>query len=204
MAKRSTAELERDIAASVALAKPAVIARRKTFDDKAVSLWSDGSLTWGMGFVIKGSPSARTPAQVDQALTAGWLVLGEIEVHDADEVPALIVAARKVARRGGLPGDVRKELAREAPLRPIWTVIEADRAGRPLVRVWRLPRISHPGLAVWDEVRGSHGRGRYQVMQELRERGRGTDAYASTGMQFHDLGKLAAYLRETSQLRSGR
>ena len=180
--------------------KATVIARRKTADGTAVALWNDGTLTWGgIGRVIKGSPNARTPDQVREALRAGWLVVGDVELYDEREVTGLIEAARKVARRGGLPGDVRATFAakNKLKLRPVWTTQEADRAGRPTVRVWRLPRISHPGLAVWDEVRGSHGRGRYQVMKEI---GR-TGAFNSTGVQFHDLDKLAEYLNETSNLR---
>jgi hypothetical protein len=123
--------------------------------------------------------------------------MGEVEIHDAEDVPRLIAAARKVAKRGGKPGDVRDEFAKEAPLRPVWEVQETDRNGNPLVRVWKLPRMSHPGLAVWDEVRGSGGRGRYQVMQEIK---RGSGTYAPTGVQFHDLASLAKYLRETSAL----
>jgi hypothetical protein len=203
-----SAQLDREIAAALAKKADEIIARRKTADDKAVALWSDGSLTWGgVGTVIKGSPHARTAAQIEEALAAGWLVMGEVEAYDADEVPRLIEVARKVARRGGLPGDVRGEFAKSAPLKPLWTVIEADRDGRPLVRAWILPRITHPGMAVWDEVRGSGGRGRYQVMREVTRGvpgqirgGRGSGAYESTGFQFHDLAKLSQYLRETSQL----
>jgi len=178
--------------------KPEVIAQRKTADDKAISLWNDGSLTWGrMGTVIKGSPHPRTDAQIEEALKAGHLVMGDVELYDAADVPRLIEAARKVAKRGGLPGDVRREFAKDAPLRPVWAVQEADRDGKPLVRVWKLPRMSHPGLAVWDEIRGSGARGRYQVMQEMK---RGSGTYAPTGVQFHDLASLAKYLRETSAL----
>ena len=195
---KSSAQLDREIAASLAKKpKDEIVARRKTSDDKEVALWSDGSLTWGRWNVIKGSPHARTPAQIEEALRAGWLVMGEIELYDAEEVPRLIEVARKVARRGGDPGDVRAEFAKGAPLRPLWTIQEADRDGRPQVRVWRLPRLSHPDLAVWDEVRGSRGRGRYQVMREIS---RGSGTYASTGVQFHDLASLQKYLRETSQL----
>lgn len=203
---KSSAQLDREIAA--ALKKDEIIARRKTADDKAVALWSDGSLTWGgVGTVIKGSANPRTAAQIEEALAAGWLVMGDVELYDADEVPRLIEVARKAARRGGLPGDVRREFAKSAPLRPQWTVIEADRDGRPLVRAWVLPRLTHPGIAIWDEVRGSGGRGRYQVMREVTRGpapwlrgGRGSGAYESTGFQFHDLEKLAQHLRETSQL----
>ncbi len=217
----NNAKLDREIAAALAKKSPErspygheifktgekkrdeVIAQRKTFDDKTVALWSDGSITWGrMGTVIKGSPNARTDAQIEQALAAGWLALGEVELCDADEVPGLIGAARKVAAKGGTPGDVRREFAKDAPLRPIWEVLEADRNGRPTLRVWRLPRLTHPGMAVWDTARTAH-LGRYEVMTEMRGAVLGRRStggtYAPTGVRFHDLTKLAKYLRDTSQ-----
>jgi hypothetical protein len=195
---KSAAQLQREINSALAnKPKDEIVARRKTSDHKDVALWSDGTLTWGrIGTVIKGSPHARTPAQVKDALDAGWLVMGEVELYDADDVTRLIEVARKVAKRGGLPGDVRREFAKDAPLKPVWEIQEADRDGKPTVRVWRLPRLSHPGLAVWDEVRGSHGK-RYQVMQEMQH---GSGTYTSIA-QFKDLASLSKYLRETSQLR---
>lgn len=128
---------------------------------------------------------------------ASWLA---DRCHETDEVPRLIEAARKVARRGGVAGDLRREFAKDAPLRPHWVVQETDRGGRPTVRVWRLPRISHPGVVIWDEVRGSHG-ARYRVMTEIMERGRRSGTLADTGVRFEDLASLSKYLRETSELR---
>jgi len=178
--------------------KDEVIGRRKTADDKDVALWSDGTLTWGrLGTAIKGSPHARTPVQVEAARRAGWLALGEVELYDATEVPKLIAAARKVADRGGTPGELRAEFARSASrgerLVPTWTTIETDRDGRPLVRVWKLPRLLYGNLAVWDERRGrGASRGRYQVMREIGRSG----TYVPTGHDFHDLQALSAWLRE--------
>ncbi len=121
----------------------------------------------------------------------------------------LIEAARKVVRRAiargvqANPGDVRAELFRKAPLKPHWTTLEADRDGNPTLRVWRLPRLSHPGLAVWDTPRNA-SRGRYEVMTEVRAGGLGQRSegvtYATTGIRFRDLEKLSQYLRETSSL----
>lgn len=180
--------------------KPEIIARRQTSDGKSVLLWNDGTLTWGMYDSIKGSPRARTDSQIREALDAGWLVVGEIALYEADEVPRLIEVARKVARRGGSTSDLRSEFAKAAPLKPHWIVQEVDREGRPTVRVWRLPRISHPGVVIWDEIRGSHG-ARYRVMTEIMERGRGSGTLADTGVRFKDLTSLSKYLRETSALR---
>lgn len=180
--------------------KPEIIARRRTSDGKSVLLWNDGTLTWGMYDAIKRSPRAHTDEQIREALNAGWLVMGEIESYAAAEVPRLIEAARKVARRGGVVGDLRREFAKDSPLRPHWVVQETDREGRPTIRVWRLPRMSHPGVVIWDEVRGSHG-ARYRVMTEIMERGRGSGTLVDTGVRFKDLTSLSKYLRETSALR---
>lgn len=176
-------------------AKDEVIARRKTYDDKAIALWSDGSLTWGgIGRTIDGSPNAKTPAAKEAALKAGWLVIGEVEVYDAEDVPRLIKAARKVAAKNGLPGDLRREFWKDAPLRPHWETYQTDRNGKPTIRTWRLPRVSHPGLVVWDRVTGAK---RYEVMHML---GRGSSTLATTGVRFDTLPELATYLRETSAL----
>lgn len=203
---KTAARLDREIATSLAKRsrersppEAEIIARRRTADGKSVLLWNDGTLTWGMYDAIKGSPHARTDAQIREALDAGWLVVGEIELYDSDEVPRLIEVARKVARRGGSAGDLRSALAKGAPLKPHWVVQETDRDGRPTVRVWRLPRISHPGVVIWDEVRGSHG-SRYRVMTEIMERGRRSGTLADTGVRFKDLASLSKYLRETSVL----
>lgn len=175
-----------------------VLTRRKTSDGISIQLWTDGTLTAGLGVVIKGSPNARTPDQVKAALAIGRLVMGDVELYERDEVPTLIAAARKVAARGGTPGEMREVITKgERPkIHPVWTTQETDRDGRPTLRVWRLPRLTHPGLAIWNEVRGSRGRGRYQVMKEIGNSG----TYAPTGVQFHDLDKLAEYLHDTSKL----
>jgi hypothetical protein len=200
---KSSAQLDAEIKAALNGAKDGVLARGKTYDDKVVLLWSDGSLTWALGNVIKGSPNARTAAGIQEAVAAGWLVMGEVSIYNADEITRLIEVARKVARKGGNPGDVRSAFAKQAPLKPHWTTLEADRAGKPLVRVWRLPRMSHPGIAVWDTLRNA-SRGRYEVMTEVHAGGLGQRSsggtYETTGVRFHDLDKLSQYLRETSQL----
>ncbi len=173
-----------------------VIARRKTADDKAIALWSDGSLTWGgIGRTIAGSPHARTPAAKTDALKAGWLVIGDVELYESDEVPALIKVARKVAAKGGSPGDLRREFAKDAPLKPHWVIYETDRDGKAKIRIWRLNRITHPGLVIWDRVTGAK---RYEVMHTLP--GRGRDTLATTGVRYDTLPELAKYLRETSAL----
>jgi len=160
-------------------AKGHIVARRSTADGKHVLLHSDGSLTWPLGYSIKGSAFPRTEAQRTLALRAGWLVLGEVELHDADAVSSLVAAARWVAERSGLPGDVRKRLAAERAPRPAWQVLSADRDGKATCRVWVLPRMLYPGgLAVW------HERGRYDVVRLAHAPAigaRSRDAYETTG-----------------------
>lgn len=200
---KSKAQLDAEIKAALNGARDGILARGKTYDDKVVLLWSDGSLTWALGNVIKGSPNARTSDGIKEALAAGRLVMGEISIYNADEVTRLIEVARKVARKGGNPGDVRSGFGKQAPLKPHWTTLEADRGGKPTIRIWRLPRMTHPGLAVWDTLRNA-SRGRYEVMAEVRLGGLGQRSgggtYATTGVRFHDLTKLSQYLRETSQV----
>lgn len=176
------------------MTKTTIIARRQSADDKTVALWSDGAITGGLGIYIKGSPCARTEAARVEALTAGWLVMGDVCLYDFSEVPSLIAAARKTARAGGDAGDMRRALAARPPLRPVWSVLETDRDGNPTLRVWRLPRVSHPGLAIWDDARG--GGGRYQVMTEIQRSG----TFAPTGVRYHTLAEVATYLDETSAL----
>lgn len=173
-----------------------VVARRSTADGKHVLLWSDGSLTWAHGYSIKGAAHPRTDKQRRLALKAGWLVLGEVCIHDAADVPDLVTAARWVAARSGLPGDVRKRVkgAREPKgLTPHWVTYETDRDGRPTVRVWRLPRLIFGGLIVW------HERGEYQVLRPCAQAAalrplRNDDAYENTGFRSRTLRDLQAIL----------
>ncbi len=160
------------------------IATRKTAQGSIIHLWDDGAITWAMGRYIDGSSHARTPEQIALARAAGWLVLGDVELYDDSEVPALIAAARWVAARGGEPGDVRDRLHRPTALRPQWTVIEADRDGNPRVRCWKLPRLRWPGLSVWSDG------GRYSLWREMAR----TGTYSRTGIEFTNLADLSRHL----------
>jgi hypothetical protein len=167
-----------------------IIASQKTADDKTLYLWSDGDLTWGLGRAIKG---VRLPRKGD--LTLGFLVLGELSVYDASEVPQLVKAAQK----GGLPGEVRARFGRQESgakrrsaekkarlgLVPKWTTLEADRGGHPTLRVWKLPKLVYGGLAVW------HERGVYEVM---REASRGSGTFAPTGFKAKTLSAIIQIL----------
>jgi len=166
------------------------IAFRKTAQGTVIHLWPDGAITWALGLYVKGSPHARTDAQIAEARTAGWLVMGEVELYDDDEVPALIKAARWAAARGLDPGAMRAHLHRPTVLRPVWEVVEADRDGNPRVRVWKLPRLRWPGLSVWSDG------ATYSIWREISG-GRGT--YGPTGIEFSNLAELSAHLLSDCQ-----
>lgn len=174
-----------------------VVARRLTADGVAVCLWDDGAVTGRLGYAIDGVPIVRPRGAEGRAraLRAGRLLMGEVVIHDASEVGALYAACRWVAERGGLPGDVRRRLAdqQRVTLRPVWTVLSADRNGRPTLRVWRLPRLRWPGMAVWDACTSGRG-GRYELAYEIQRSG----TYESSGLRFATLAALAAHLLEPS------
>jgi hypothetical protein len=174
--------------------EPHVMARRKTAQGSTVKLWSDGSLTWALGRYVKGSPHARTPGQLATAHAAGWLVMGEVELYDDDEVESLVRAARWAAERGLDHGAMRARMHRAPVLRPVWEVIEADRDGKPRVRCWKLPRLRWPGLAVWCDG------ATYSIWTEA---GR-TGTYAPTGIEFSNLADLSAHLSEYDAMYSDR
>lgn len=85
-----------------------VVGRGRTADGKRVDLWSDGGLSWALGYAVRGSARPRTNEQRRLALVAGWLVLGDIELYRADQVSALVRAARWAAARDGLPATMRR------------------------------------------------------------------------------------------------
>ena len=160
------------------------IATRRTAQGSIVHLWQDGAITWALGRYIDGSAHPRTAEQATCALVAGWLVMGDVELYDDEEVPALIAAARWTAARNGTPGEMRSRLHRRAPLRPVWLTLESDRDGRPVVQCWKLPRLRWPGLAIWKD------RGRYSAWNEVC----GSGTYEPTGCEFANLREVAVYL----------
>ena len=170
------------------------ISRRTTADGYHVLLHEQGSITGAMGYAIRGVPCARprTPDGVAVALRVGALLMGEVCLYDLAELPALYAAARKVAARYGLPGDLRAEMAREREPHVLlrWQVMHADRDGRPTVRIARLPRLRWPGTYVW------HESGRYEVMRQLSAlHGSAADAaLTTTGFAFATQRELFAWL----------
>ena len=182
------------------LASDHVIKRASTADGKHVLLWADGTLTWALGFAVKGVGLPRTKAQLAAALCAGWLVMGDVSLYDADEVPALVAAARWAASRGGSPGAMRARLAaqqHEAALPvPQWSVLSADRDGKATCRVWRLPRLSSwSGYALW------HERGRYDLVRRKGSHRNDDVTYEATGFSFPRLSDALRYLSENWQVR---
>lgn len=176
-------------------AHPHKIARRVTADGIAVEVWSDGAVVGRWGFKLPGVPIVRprTPAALSIALTAAWLLAGEVEAHDLDEVGDLYGACRRAAKHGGRPGDVRAHLAdaRRPKITPVWTVVSTDRDGHPTERFWRLPRLRWPGMVVWDHVSVGASGGRYEIMHLAR----GTqETCVPTGIRFATLAGLAEHL----------
>lgn len=181
-------------------ARPHEVARRRTADGVSVLLWSDGPVTGRLGYQIEGVPMARPRSAEGRklALRAGRLLMGEVCIHDAADLGALYEACRWAAKRGGLPGDVRQRMrsARQPAIHPAWTVLSTDRDGQPTSRVWRLPRLRWPGMAVWDNCGPNRGgRGRYELTSVVQG---AANTYESTGLFFGNLRELAAYLHGVS------
>lgn len=181
-----------------------VLARRVTADGKHVLLWSTGELTWALGYAIRGAARPRSEKGRESALRAGWLVLGDVELYDADELPALIAAARWAADRDGLPGTMRQRLhdvrSRESvpsTLRPVWRVQSTDVRGRWTVRTWTLHALSPwAGYVVWCE-RGclsKASRGQYTLCRVDGGPDRGDVTIIDTGFRFHRIADVQAHL----------
>lgn len=142
--------------------RESVAARRQTADGVRVELWTDGTVTGLLGRQIRDVPMSRDPG-------VGWAVAGAVELYDADELPLLYRACRRVVRAGGPTGVTPigaafEELCLRRSVPFAWTVLHADRDGKPTERVSRLPRLRWPGLVVFDFCGGPHSaRGRYQV-----------------------------------------
>lgn len=75
------------------------IARRDTADGIRIDLWSDGTVTSGMGFQIPGVGVSRSNFEIARDVEAGWLAFGEVELYDAAEISRLIAAARRAIRQ---------------------------------------------------------------------------------------------------------
>jgi len=74
------------------------IARRKLSDGRSVLLWDDGSITFALGFAIRGVGTARESWAREADLKAGWAFMGEACLFDSSEAPVAIRAIRKAFR----------------------------------------------------------------------------------------------------------
>lgn len=157
-----------------------------TADRRGVALCSRGAIVGWHGHAFDGVPVARPRSAegLALALRAGWLLMGEVEIYDACELGELYAAAKRVAAWGGLPGDLRAEMQRiSAPAIPLrWSVLSADRDGKPTCRVATLPRLRWPATQVW------HERGVYEVLYEQG------GALRSSGRRFTSQRDLCAFL----------
>ena len=166
-------------------------------------------MTAAFGMALRGLPIVRprNPDALQRARTAGRLFLGEVELWNAHEAPALYDACRSVAAAGGLPGDVRARMRqgrrptrKEVP-RLSWVVEQATRNGAPTSRFAWLPRLRWPGMVVVDHCGAAgSGRGRYHLMAHVP--GAPPDVVRSTGCQFHTLEALWEHLESYHEIKT--
>ncbi len=173
---------------------PHVIARRMTADGIGVALHHDGAVTGRFGSGLEGVPVARprTREARELALRVGWLFAGEVSLYDYSELGLLYAACRWAAAHDGLPGTVRSRMAKPARLTPVWTVVSADRDGRPTCRYWRLPRLISPGTVVWDHVSVGASGGRYEIHRIVR--GSNDQTCNPSGIRFHTLDEVSSFI----------
>lgn len=175
-----------------------VVTKRLTSDGIGVMLWSTGMVS-GRFETLPGVPARRPRTAEGQAkaMAAGHLFMGLVELYDLVELPDLYEACERVARRGGVPGDVGLELeAMARPERSLYLRFETtcgDARGQWVEQVAVLDRIRWPGLVVCRTRAG------YQVFAETyatpnagpcsRE-----PAHMPTGPMFTNRRKLVDYL----------
>lgn len=174
------------------------VARRRTSDGVSVALHSDGAVTGRFGFGLDGVPIVRprTREARDLALRAGWLFVGEVEAHPYADIGQLYAACRWAAARDGLPGTVRARMAKRPALKPAWTVVSADRDGRPTSRYWRLPRLLGAGTVVWDHVSVGASGGRYEIHRVVK--GSNGETCVPTGIRFATIEEVSDFIRSES------
>jgi hypothetical protein len=167
-----------------------VVRRCRTADDAGLAIWSDGAITLTFGHSVKGLPlrSAKSAQQTQLRRDAARLFAGEVCLYSLEECADLYKAALAVAKRGGLPGDVRAEFARivEPTIRFAWTTLEADNRGDWVVQCTRLDRLRWPGVAIW------RTRSHYEVVHAIR--GSHGESYSTTGLKFTDQRAITKHL----------
>lgn len=180
---------------------PHTIMTRRTYDNRRVDLDSDGSL-WidSQRSPDLGAAPVRSDAAIERARAVGWLVMGYACILDAAEVSDLYRRGRALPRAPGSMRDLQAALAPKpgAPVSLFWTVMSADRDGKPTERVCSLPRMRWPGLVVFDFCGGpgSSG-GRYRLFRKVPNKAGERDAaVADTGWAFRRLADLWAHLAQ--------
>lgn len=175
-----------------------VIMRRRTADGYEINLWENGAVTGALGIGFRGVPVRRPKSReaIADARKAGALLLGEVCLYNADELPAVYVAATKAARIDNMPGTLRRLLRkrreRQGRVTLQWTVTQADRDGNPRERVCRLPRLRWPGLVVFDFCGGPGSqRGRYRLFRTTLA---APDTATDTGWAFRTIADLWRHL----------
>lgn len=104
------------------------VARRRTADEKQVVLWSDGLVSGAMGFNLKGIGAPRSEFERRKALEAGWLVMGDVELYDYAEVPALVKAARRAVKQNSLdPREFMRRTMKGESFRTHGAVVTSSR-----------------------------------------------------------------------------
>jgi hypothetical protein len=177
--------------------EPHVIARRMTADRIGVALWQDGAITGRFATGFPGVPIVRprTSEARNLALRAGWLFMGEVEVHETDNLGDLYAACRWAAARDGLPGTVRArlaEIAKPGDLVPVWETVSVDRDGKVTSRYWRLPRMISAGTVVWDHVSVGASGGRYEIHHVVP--GSKGETVVPTGIRFTTLAAVSGFI----------
>jgi hypothetical protein len=168
------------------------IAQRSTADGIRVVLWSDGSVTGGMGAGLHGVPIRRpkTAEAVQMARRTGELFIDAATLYNHDELGPLYAAAEKTARRGGAPGDLRAEASRAQKPRMTlkFTTTSTDNRGDWTEQVAQLDRMRWPGLAVFRTRSG------YELVRVVEHQRGGSSTAYTTGLRFKNLDDLTEHL----------
>ncbi len=176
---------------------PHEVMRRHTVDGISIHLESDGKVLGLFGRSLAGVPvrRSRTAESHRAALAAGRMFMNAVGFYAAAELGALYADCCAAVAAGMDLREYRaKRDAEAAPVMISWTVVRADRDGRPVERHGRLPRLRWPGVAVVDYCGGRDSSGgRYEVIH--REVIDGREVWRSSGVRFRRLDALHTHLR---------
>lgn len=145
-----------------------VVMKRRTADNHAVKLFSDGVMTTWDGRRI-GLPK-RAPSDL-------WKFMDKVGFYDFAELPVLY--EKEFPKRQTLPSWLK------------WTVLHADTRGTPTERVCTIPRLIRAKAVILDFCGGPGSkRGRYQIMNT------DGDTCFPTGLDFRTLRELVDFLTQ--------